>query len=112
MRQGKLRTLSDGKLAFYCNGCKQYHGINIDSNTSPNWEFNGDYDKPTFTPSILVSYPHPKGYSRDNPAPVEWQGELENFICHSFVTDGKIQYLNDCTHEYVGQTLELDIEED
>ena len=34
--------------------------------------------------------------------------EPRPFTCHSFVTDGKIQYLNDCTHEYAGQTIELE----
>ena len=27
--------------------------------------------------------------------------------CHSFVTDGRIQYLDDCTHELRGQTIDL-----
>lgn len=28
-------------------------------------------------------------------------------ICHSFVTGGKIRYLNDCTHHLKGKTVEL-----
>jgi hypothetical protein len=28
-------------------------------------------------------------------------------VCHSFVTDGRIQYLSDCTHAMAGQTKEL-----
>lgn len=60
------------------------------------WTFNGDIHRPTIAPSILV-----RGH-RD---------EVGNFICHSFVTDGKIQFLSDCTHELAGQTIELpDIE--
>jgi hypothetical protein len=27
--------------------------------------------------------------------------------CHSFVTDGKIQFLPDCYHSLKGQTVEL-----
>ena len=27
--------------------------------------------------------------------------------CHSFITDGRIQYLGDCTHPLAGQTLDL-----
>ena len=53
------------------------------------WEFNGDYEKPTFTPSMLVTTP---GKPRS----------------HFFVTDGKIQYLSDCEHEYAGQILDLE----
>jgi hypothetical protein len=97
MKFGKFRTLEDGKLAFYCKGCECYHWVRIDKNENPHWEFNGNYDKPTFNPSILVTighYPQPNG------------------ICHSFITDGKIQYLSDCTHQYAGQTIELEDEED
>jgi hypothetical protein len=28
-------------------------------------------------------------------------------VCHSFVTDGRIQFLEDCTHELAGQTVDL-----
>lgn len=28
-------------------------------------------------------------------------------LCHSFVTDGKIQFLNDCFHSLKGQTVDL-----
>ncbi|WP_259106184.1 hypothetical protein [Pseudomonas sp. JUb42] len=28
-------------------------------------------------------------------------------ICHSFVTDGRIQYLGDCTHGLDGQAAEV-----
>ena len=28
--------------------------------------------------------------------------------CHSFVTDGKIRFLNDCTHEMAGETVDLE----
>jgi hypothetical protein len=27
--------------------------------------------------------------------------------CHSFITDGKIEFLSDCTHSLAGQTVEL-----
>jgi len=44
-------------------------------------------DKPSFQPSIL------------------WQwGDVR---CHSYVTDGRIQFLNDCTHDLAGQTVDL-----
>ena len=49
--------------------------------------FNGNFDAPTLTPSLL-----------------EHRGPT---VCHSFVTDGRIQYLHDCTHLLIGQTVEL-----
>jgi hypothetical protein len=107
MKKGKLRTLSDGKVAFYCKGCKCYHAISIEEDKHPTWSFNGDYEKPTFNPSILVQYRYPKGYTNENPAPVGYDGEFVDNICHSFIVDGKIQYLSDCTHQFAGITLEL-----
>jgi hypothetical protein len=66
-------------------------------NERPHWGFNGDMDKPTFTPSILCRWE-------------EWQGENvpnKKHVCHSFVTDGKIQFLNDCTRSLAGKTVDL-----
>lgn len=55
----------------------------------PVWSWNGDVEKPTFKPSILSRVP----------------GVCD--CCHSWVTDGKVQFLGDCTHEFAGQTLDL-----
>jgi hypothetical protein len=78
---------------FLCPACKTGHGIIVGSAIpGKNWSFNGDFDRPTISPSILVS------------------GHLgaDNYgTCHSFVTEGKIQYLPDCTHALAGQTVEL-----
>lgn len=54
-----------------------------------NWTWNGDTEKPTLRPSVLSSCP-----------PI-----CER--CHSFINDGQIQFLPDCTHELVNQTLDL-----
>ena len=78
------------------------------------WEFNGDIEKPTFHPSLLVRSGHymkeHKGecwctYNRNHP---EENNTYNCCICHSFVIDGKIQYLNDCTHAMAGQSIELE----
>ncbi|HEY9211111.1 MAG TPA: DUF6527 family protein [Methylotenera sp.] len=92
-------------LNFYCPGCKRVHGVNYDPNHQ--WSFNGDIEKPTLSPSVLCRYPHPKGYTNDNPAPTDFNGEYVTDICHSFVTDGRIQFLGDSTHELAGQTVDL-----
>jgi hypothetical protein len=49
--------------------------------------------RPTFEPSILISI----GNGPDAP----------RLVCHSFVREGKIQFLGDCTHELAGQTVPL-----
>lgn len=61
----------------------------------PQWIFNGNMDRPTFAPSVLQRYDY--GPNEDR----------KHFCCHSFVRDGQIQYLTDCTHAMAGQTVDL-----
>lgn len=83
------------QYAFFCPGCKCAHAFNT------KWQFNGDMEKPTITPSILVTWPaNPKAEERFK----EWRTERK---CHSYVTDGRIQFLSDCTHDLKGQTVDL-----
>ena len=102
---GRLRVAKEHR-AFYCPGCEEYHMVRV-SGPQGAWGFNGDHDNPTFTPSVLVT-----GYERltdEEYARVLRKEEVERrpLVCHSFVTDGRIQFLNDCTHRLAGQTLEL-----
>lgn len=95
--KAKLHYLGDnnkgprgGKLyVFHCPGCKNAHPFEIDAPGGAGWTWNGSLDKPSFQPSLLCNQHDPA--SR----------------CHSFVTDGKIQFLNDCHHELKGQTVEI-----
>ena len=88
---------------FKCPGCGLDHFISIGpkSYLAARWTFNGDCEKPTINPSVLVW--------RDIPEGVKVTPDVRR--CHSFVRDGKIQFLSDCTHDLAGQTVELpDIE--
>jgi len=58
------------------------------------WSFNGDRDKPTFSPSMLV---HARTHVTEPRA----------ILCHSFVREGRIEFLNDCSHAMAGKTVEL-----
>lgn len=81
-----------GAYSFYCPGCKETHVVFTQTNWNwPVWDFNGDLNKPTINPSIKVI------------KPIDGK---EN-SCHSFIKDGQIEFLNDCTHELRGQTIEL-----
>jgi hypothetical protein len=76
-------------FVIWCPGCEEPHAIYTAGPTK--WAFNGNRERPTFTPSLLVHGDcRPGGYR-----------------CHSFITDGKIQFLNDCGHKLKGQTVEL-----
>jgi hypothetical protein len=88
-----------------CNG--MMHGLGIDKSKQPCWGFNGDFDKPTFTPSLRVQYTQP---ITDDERDRIMNGEKINkpkVVCHSFIRDGQIQYCNDSTHHMAGQTAEL-----
>jgi hypothetical protein len=86
-----LAKSEEGRLFFECPGCDMIHGISHGPGPEPRWGWNGDAEKPTFTPSVLVWY--------------RWTDGDRG--CHSFVTDGRIQFLGDCTHELAGQTVDL-----
>lgn len=90
-------------LIFKCPGCRRNHGVRIRALSSPGdhhgpgWEWNGDAQRPTFSPSVLVRYDGADaGIDGAPPA-----------VCHSFVVDGQIQFLADCTHGLAGQTVPL-----
>jgi hypothetical protein len=103
----KLRRMQGGLVAFWCPGCDGAHQVGVGDGPGPRWGFNGDGDKPTFTPSILV-----RGVQRmtdDEYARIMGGEHIEPrpFVCHSFVTDGRIRFLGDCTHSLAGQTVDL-----
>lgn len=78
----KVRKLSDGTLYWHCVACGCGHGANS------TWTFNGVYESPTFAPSFLATF----GDDRR---------------CHTFIRNGKIEYLTDCTHEFAGKVIDM-----
>jgi len=73
---------------FWCIGCQEFHWFN------DSWNLTGTDEKPTVQPSILVSMP-----------PTDYR-------CHSFITNGQIKYLDDCSHDRAGETVNMiDIED-
>lgn len=72
---------------FYCPGCDIPHSVYVDKPSPSNgcqWSFNGDMEKPTFSPSFLIP------------------GQ-----CHCYITNGRIQFLSDCTHALAGRTVDI-----
>lgn len=106
--RGVLRTLDGGRVGFMCPGCREMHQVTIAGDRA--WGFNGDYERPTLTPSVLVNSTK---IVRDEAG--QWTGEWERdaggnlipTVCHSFVTDGAISFLGDCTHDLRGQVVPL-----
>jgi hypothetical protein len=70
---------------FFCPGCDSIHQCDT------RWSYNGDPAHPTFRNSVLVHA----------------EPSIGRPLCHSYVTDGRIQYLGDCTHALAGKTVDL-----
>lgn len=82
---------------FECPGCQSMHRYIVrwgekSRQKEPVWSFNGDLDRPTFRASLLYNQ---GGLNPNQP------------VCHLYMTDGKIQFLADCTHELAGQTVDM-----
>lgn len=97
---------------FFCPGCRCSHGVwTTKGLNGAIWGFNGNVEKPTFTPSLLITRPMwEPAVTEDNIAQWEkepWEQKQVTHVCHSFVTDGMIQFLGDSTHELKGQTVPL-----
>lgn len=88
----KVQSIKDqdgnhSKWYFICPACGFGHWFD------DRWSFNGDVDQPTFKPSLLLQ--------------TQWGKEKKEVRCHSYVTDGQIRFLNDCSHDMAGKTIEL-----
>lgn len=112
---------NEGKVVdvgFRCPGCGDWHSVAIGgakNSSGATWGFNGNLEKPTFTPSLLVKCGH--YVDGKHPCWCDYKKEHPEkdvptcYVCHSFITDGRIQFLSDCTHPLSGQTVELPIVE-
>lgn len=101
LRQANGNDGGGQRYVFWCPGCKGAHQVATGGGPGPRWGFNGNVDRPTFTPSLLVRYPaNPEAEEEFK----EWRTER---VCHSFITDGQIQFLGDCTHPMAGQTVPI-----
>jgi len=81
-------------MVIRCRACGQ-HFIPV-----PRWNFNGDMECPTFSPSVNETCNSP-----DHPS---YQSQAATSRCHFIITDGNISYCGDCTHDLKGQTLPLE----
>jgi len=92
----KLCTLGPTH-AHWCPACKELHGFWVDKPNPDNgarWTFDGNLDVPTFNPSMNIR----AEFAPEDGGP---------FVCHYFLKNGVIQYLNDCTHEMAGKEIPL-----
>lgn len=81
-------------VQFHCPGCGEGHAFRVAGGPGPVWTWNSLLDKATFAPSLK--------YTWDDPD----TGRVLR-LCHSYVRDGRIEYLPDCTHELAGKTVDV-----
>jgi len=73
---------------FECPGCKYGHVLD----TAPGkWSWNGDFVKPTASPSLFVNQKGNPKYPK----------------CHFFIKNGQLEFCGDTTHELAGQTVPM-----
>ena len=81
--QPDLDDYALARLSMHCLNVRDVHKF-----------VNRDPNNPTFEPSLMWNF-------------------TQSYICHSYIRNGMIQFLSDCTHPLVGQTVPLmEIEED
>jgi hypothetical protein len=80
-----------------CRNC-QWHEFPKESRHGK-WTFNGNVFSPTFVPSMneLLNPPDSKDYRPD----------IASRRCHFIITDGRIHYCGDCTHDLRGTTEDM-----
>lgn len=83
--------------SFWCPGCNEYHAYYTAHSElrkqGPCWQFDGDMQKPTFSPSLLNTWTH-----GENNEPRR---------CHLFLKNGLLEFCGDCTHSLAGKTVPL-----
>ena len=99
------QTREDGRpfpewWGFYCPGCMAHQIVQgRDEETARELslhmlnvrdvhKFNGDPERPMFSPSLMYNF-------------------VVGYVCHSYVENGQIRFLDDCTHPLRGQTIPL-----
>lgn len=84
------RSENTWQYLFICPGCNCEHAFD------ERWQFNQDFEKPTISPSFLQ-----RGF-------LGFKNEKKFYgTCHSFIKDGEIQFLSDCSHDLKNQTVDL-----
>lgn len=89
----KFHELEPNYVAWHCPGCEGGHGVPVTGhNSGKGWQWNGSLDSPTLMTSVLVNV---------------GGGNPTQPICHTFIRDGQIQFLPDCTHAFAGKTVDI-----
>jgi hypothetical protein len=75
-----------GSVGLECPGCGGVHVVPVVGSGA--WTWNQSLEKPTLHPSLKVT-------------------NGQGWCCHFWIKDGRIQFLDDCTHELRSKTIDL-----
>jgi hypothetical protein len=94
----KLRSTEDG-YAHWCPGCESMHVFYTNKPAAGGalWTFNGDLERPTFGPSMVITT---EAYEDEGV-------HLPQERCHYWLRSGGIEYLHDSTHQLKGLHIAL-----
>lgn len=100
----KLRSVEGYRFGFWCPGCREMHIV------GHGWVWDGDVDRPTVSPSILVT-----GVQMITDESSDWTGEFKRdengepvpLRCHSFLRAGRIEFCGNSQHALAGKTVDL-----
>ena len=125
----KVNGYGGESYRFWCGGCSTHHSYRTKACDpallpadmeekwkryhlgGPVWQFDGNEESPTFSPSLLVSHSR---YLKDAEGEFIPRGdgglEVEKVRCHLYLRKGMVQYLGDCSHSLAGQTVPVEPE--
>ncbi len=90
-KQVVIETPTGWMINCPCAKCG-WHEFPKKGRPGASWTFNGDLIRPTFTPSMNQCLnPYGKDHNPD--------AHLHDFRCHFIVTDGRMSFCGDCSHE-------------
>lgn len=99
-----LRRAEDAYI-HWCPGCEEAHRL------PDSWQFNGNIQSPTFTPSfkhsgikkVVINGEWTGEWVYDN------KGDPIPYICHYVLTNGILNFCVDCTHSLAGKSIPLPV---
>lgn len=91
MKMVRRKMADQYRAVFWCPGCNEAHILTERTadnkwQSYPTWEVY--YEQCTLSPSVFV-------------------GAGTSEVCHSWVVNGYIEFLNDSTHQLAGKRVEL-----
>lgn len=87
--------LRGDRLWLWCPGCEDLHCVTVSGPGLVQWQWDGDLERPTISPSILVHEVRKQ------------DGTVYIPQCHSFVRAGVWEFLPDCDHALAGQHVPM-----